>query len=120
MTKALEKYLSECKQFLTIDGSTGVPANQASGLYGSYYIKSCMSRTENGEVKYFAFISPHDEDHKNVPWSEEIDGVTFDYPTTEKLTVIYDKTAYFSLFEAYEAGVVTREDLTRVKEFLFN
>ena len=55
-----------------------------------------------------------------MPWSEQIEGITFDYPTTENLTVIYDKTAYFSLSEAYEAGVVTKEELIRVKEFLFN
>ena len=120
MTKALEKYLSECKQFLTLDASLSVPLNQSGGLYGSYYVKSCIAVTENGEAKYFAFISPHDEDHKNVPWSEEIEGITFNYPTDEKLTVIYDKTAYFSLSEAYEAGVVTKEELIRVKEFLFN
>lgn len=120
MTKALEKYLSECKQFLTLDASLSVPLNQSGGLYGSYYVKSCFTISDENGAKYFAFISPHDEDHKNVPWSEQIDGVTFDYPTTEKLTVIYDKTAYFSLSEAYEAGVVTREELIRVKEFLFN
>ncbi len=119
MTKALEKYLSECKQFLTLDASLSVPLNQSGGLYGSYYVKSCIAITGENGAKYFAFISPHDEDHKNVPWSEEIEGITFDYPTTENLTVIYDRIAYFSLSEAYEAGVVTRQDLNMVKEYLF-
>lgn len=120
MTKALEKYLSEVEQFLTLDASLNVPLNQSGGLYGSYYVKSCIAITGENGAKYFAFISPHDEDHKSVPWSEQIDGITFNYPTTEKLTVIYDRTAYFSLSEAYDAGVVTKEDLNRIKEFLFN
>lgn len=120
MTKALEKYLSECKQFLTLDASLSVPLNQSGGLYGSYYVKSCFTISDENGAKYFAFISPHDEDHKNVPWSEQIDGIMFNYPTDEKLTVIYDRTAYFSLSEAYEAGVVTKQDLIMVKEYLFN
>ncbi len=120
MTKALEKYLSECKQFLTLDASLSVPLNQSGGLYGSYYVKSCFTISDENGAKYFAFISPHDEDHKNEPWSEEIEGITFNYPTDEKLTVIYDRTAYFSLSEAYDAGVVTKQDLIMVKEYLFN
>ena len=120
MTRSLEEYLSECREFLTVDGHTGVPGFSASGLYGNYYVKSCITRSENGKTKYFAFISPPDEDHKNEPWSEEIDGVVFSYPTDEKLKVIYGGLLYNSLSEAYEAGVVTREELIRVKEFLFN
>ena len=120
MTKALEKYLSEVEQFLTLDASLNVPLNQSGGLYGSYYVKSCIAITGENGAKYFAFISPHDKDHKNMPWSEQIDGITFNYPTDEKLTVIYDKTAYFSLSEAYDAGVVTKQDLIMVKEYLFN
>ena len=121
MTAALDQYLKNCKQFLTIGDTyhTSCPAAQTAGLYNNYYVRSCFTREVDGQKRYYAFISDPEDNYKNTVREEKINGLVFRYETSEELKVIIGSKVYNSLREAYEAGVVNKRELEAVYTYLF-
>ena len=121
MIAALDKYLKNCKQFLTIGDAyhTSCPASQTAGLYNGYYVRSCFTREVDGQKRYYAFISDPDENFKNTVREEKINGLTFSYATSEELKVIIGSKVYNSLREAYDEGAVNKRELEAVYTYLF-
>jgi hypothetical protein len=122
MTAALDQYLRNCKQFLTIGDAayqTKCPAEQKAGMYNDYYVRSCFTRVVDGQTRYYAFISDPDENFHMTVREEKIGGLTFKYSTSEDLKVIIGSKVYNSLREAYDAGVVNKRELEAVYTYLF-
>ena len=121
MTAALDQYLKNCKQFLTLGDAyhTSCPAAQTAGMYNDYYVRSCFTRVVDGQTRYYAFISDPDENFHMTVREEKIGGLTFNYSTSENLKVIIGAKVYNSLREAYDAGVMSKRELEAVYTYLF-
>ena len=98
---------------------TGKSNAEACGVYGDYYVQSCVTCGEGENVRYLAFVYEPDTDTTDNLWTESVGGVILNYGSGRTITVISNGKLYGSISEAYDDRAIVKSDVeAAAKELL--